>query len=241
MSKVRGYSVRVQSKGDNVLLRQVLKKIEPSLISLYKRMSDPPSPNLKGDRDIEFSWIAAHMPQGPGSALDFGSGSTYLGLIAARRGFSVSAIDLQPNSWYYTHPNLEFLQTSVFDLELKSENLDLIINCSSVEHVGMGRYGDPLADKGDLQAMEDMCSLLRHDGIMLLTVPIGQDAVFAGSHRVYGSERLPRLLSGYIVDKEEYWVKDENNRWVEVSREMAVQRPSHATSYGLGCFLLSKS
>jgi hypothetical protein len=55
-----------------------------------------PTRNLWGDRDVEYSFIAAHMPNGPGKALDFGSGSSYMSLLAALRGFEVIALDLEP-------------------------------------------------------------------------------------------------------------------------------------------------
>ena len=223
------------------MLSRMVKKIDPLLIRLYRRMSDPPTPNLRGDRAIENSWIAAHMPQGPGLALDFGSGpSSHLGLIAARRGFKVTAIDLTPVQWLYMHPTLEFTQVSIFDLEMPPESLDLVINCSTIEHVGLGRYGDQPGADGDLEAMQHMRSLLSADGIMLLTIPVGQDAVFAPLHRVDGAERLPELLGGYLVDREEYWVKDESNLWTQVSQEIAMKREPQSTSYGLGCFVLSK-
>jgi hypothetical protein len=55
--------------------------------------------------------------------------------------------------------------------------------------------------------MAKMRQLLKHGGKMLLTIPVGQDALYPSSHRVYGRERLPRLLDGYIVEKKEYWIK----------------------------------
>jgi hypothetical protein len=55
-----------------------------------------PTRNLWGDRDVEYSFIAAHMPNGPGKALDFGSGSSYMSLLAALRGFEVIALVWSP-------------------------------------------------------------------------------------------------------------------------------------------------
>ena len=115
-----------------------VQKMEPTLVNLYRKISEPPIPNLKGDRDIEYSWVAANMPQGPGRALDFGCGSSYLGLIAAQRGFKVTALDLASVNWSYVHPNLTFLQRDIFDLNFLPSSLDLIINCSAVELLDWG-------------------------------------------------------------------------------------------------------
>ncbi len=98
--------------------------------------------NLSGDRDIEWSWVAAQMPSGPGEALDFGHGGSHLGLIAAQRGFNVTAVDLEPARWFYQHPCLRFIQGDILRLPLPAGHFDLVINCSTVEHVGLvGRYG----------------------------------------------------------------------------------------------------
>src|SRR5438445_13828191 len=121
------------------MLSQILRNIEPSLVRFYRKLSDPPGPNLRGDRDIEYSWIAGHRPEGPGQALEFGCGQSYLALVAVHRGFKVTAIDLTPINWPYVHPNLSFHQRDLFDMRFSPSSLDLVINCSTVEHVGLGR------------------------------------------------------------------------------------------------------
>ena len=65
---------------------------------------------------------------------------------------------------------------------------------SSIEHDGLGRYGDPLDPDGDLRAMKEAKQFLKKDGIMFLSIPAGYDTVFFNVHRVYGEKRLPLLL-----------------------------------------------
>ena len=104
-------------------------------------MTVPPPPNLLGDRDIEYSWIASHIPEGPGEALDFGAGQGHMGLIAAMKGFNVTAIDLIPITWFYYHDKLAFTKGDILDSDFPDGHFDLVINCSVVEHIGLaGRY-----------------------------------------------------------------------------------------------------
>lgn len=220
------------------MIRELICRIEPTLIRLHRRIALPPPPNLEGDRYIEYSQIAAHLPRGPGKALEFGCGRSYLALMAAQRGFDVTAIDLTPVDWPYVHPRLRFIQKDIFDLNFPLSSLDLIINCSAIEHVGLGRYGDHPDTNGDLGAMKLLGSLLKPGGVMLLTIPVGQDAVFAPRHRVYGPERLPLLLDGYLVDNKDYWTKDGRNRWVIVEEDEALTREPTPSVYSLGCFVL---
>lgn len=205
--------------------------------------------NLSGDRDIEWSWVTAQMPLGPGEALDFGPGGSYLGLISAQRGFNVTAVDIEPVQWPYIHPQLHFVQGDILKLPLPKEHFDLVINCSTVEHVGLvGRYGvtEDRPD-GDLEAMAHLRELMKPGGVMLLTIPVGQDAIFVPLCRVYGKQRLPRLLEGYVVEKEEFWVKNQENCWVKCDKETALSFKASAGSwdplqnvYALGCFVLRK-
>ena len=209
-----------------------------------------PAPNLLGDRDVEWSWIAAKMPAGPGEALDFGPGGSYLALLAAQRGFNVTAVDLQPPERPYRHPGLSFIQGDLLELTLPQGRFDLVINCSTVEHVGLaGRFGvtESLPD-GDVRAMTILRNLMKPGGVMLLTVPVGRDAVFAPLCRIYGRERLPRLLDGYLVKSEAFWVKDQENCWSPCDRETALAFEASADSwdplrnvYALGCFVLLTS
>jgi SAM-dependent methyltransferase len=198
--------------------------------------------DLTGDRDIEWSWVAARVPPGPGEALDFGCGDSHLGVVAAHRGFRVTAVDLGPVAWPYRHERLEFLQGDILGLPLEASRFDLVINCSAIEHVGIaGRYGVTEARvEGDLAAMARLRSLMKSGGVMLLTIPVGTDAVFGPWHRVYGRERLPKLLDGFAVESREFWLKDAENRWVRSDEGSALAAPSRERLYGLGCFVLRK-
>ncbi len=216
----------------------------------FKSFVHPPYAfNLIADRDIEKSWVSAYMPEGPGTALDFGSGNSSLGLMAAMKGFDVTAVDLREIEWLYVHARLRFQRGDILEMDFVDGAYDLIINCSSIEHVGLiGRYGVAKDQgDGDLEAMRKLGRLMRPGAWMLLTIPVGRDAVFAPYCRVYGEQRLPQLLQGFSVAHDEYWIKNDRNQWVETSRSVALAKEARVTSgdpmrtcYGLGCIALRK-
>ena len=223
----------------------------PFLKRLQKRIHrivHPQGINLLGDRDIEESWIASHMSSGPGWALDFGSGGSSLSLLAAFKGYEVMAIDLEEHEVPYCHPQILARAVDIFHTDLQPHQFDLIINCSAIEHVGLsGRYGviDDRPD-GDIEAMRLMKSAMKPGAIMLMTVPVGQDAVCRPFHRVYGTQRLPRLLEGFNVQAKQFWVKNSDNRWILSPENTALcfRCSSHSSipsknTYALGCFVLS--
>lgn len=227
-------------------LHRSLRRFKHAIVDTRK-----PRINLYGDRDIEWSFIAAHMPDGSGEALDFGSGGGNTSLIAARKGYRVVALDLESHTFPWRHAQTELVQGDLLKADWEPERFDLVINCSTVEHVGLvGRYGvtEDRPD-GDLEAMAKLHSLMKRDAIMLLTIPVGQDAVFVPLHRVYGKQRLPRLLDSYELVFQEFWIKDDDNRWVLSDRDTALEFEAYSYSdqdpsynaYGLGCFVLRKA
>ncbi len=85
------------------------------------------------------------------------------------------------------------------EFERRPAKFDVVVSISSIEHDGLGRYGDPINPHGDLQAMEQFKELLKPGGHLILAVPIGSDAVVWNAHRIYGRIRLPMLLDGWEV------------------------------------------
>jgi hypothetical protein len=180
------------------------------------------------------------LADGPGRTLDFGADIGFLSLAAAQRGHDVVALDRVKITPDYRHERVEFRQGDILDRPLEGESFDQILNCSSVEHVGLaGRYDSTDVPDGDLQAMAIMRETLAPVGRMVLTVPVGRDLVCSPLHRIYGPERLPRLLDGYTVQEEQYWRKDDV--WEPTDRETALATAGSESFYSLGLFVLGRS
>ncbi len=81
--------------------------------------------------------------------------------------------------------------------ETERPQFDYALSISSFEHDGLGMYGDPLDPDGDLKAMARMRELVKPDGILLLSVPVGRDKVIFNNARVYGRVRIPALIEGW--------------------------------------------
>jgi 2-polyprenyl-3-methyl-5-hydroxy-6-metoxy-1,4-benzoquinol methylase len=91
---------------------------------------------------IERSFVVSRRTEGPGEVLDFGASFGNLSIAAAQRGFPVLALDLDSERFPWKHPRVDFLQADLLKIELPAVLFDFILNCSSVEHVGLrGRYG----------------------------------------------------------------------------------------------------
>lgn len=98
----------------------------------------------------------------------------------------------------WLHVN-DYLDRALSDSDGKQlESFDNAASFSSIEHSGLGRFGDPLAPYGDVEAVKQVHCMIKPAGLFFLCVPTSQDGssyIEFNAHRVYGSERL-KLLFG---------------------------------------------
>ena len=91
-----------------------------------------------------------------------------------------------------------------FDYFINNTDLfDVIVSYSSIEHSGLGRYGDPLDPDGDIKTMEITHKNLKEDGLLIWGGPVGHDALVWNAHRIYGKIRLPLIFKNF---KELEWI-----------------------------------
>ena len=205
------------------------------------RRATPPdaSPSLAGDRDLEWTFCQSRLGDAPSRTLDFGADAGIpLSLAAALRGHEVVALDQLEVQGSVRHPAIRFVVGDILDRPLGEEKFDTVINCSTVEHVGLaGRYGSRDAGDGDLEAMGVLAEAMAPGAKQILTIPVGRDRVCAPQHRIYGEQRLPRLLERYEVVEEQYWRKG-GDAWEPSDRAAALAVEGSASFYALGLFVL---
>ena len=99
--------------------------------------------------------------------------------------------------------NHPMLRTQTVDEFLYNKELfDVIMSISSIEHDGLGRYGDPINPNGDIETMQKLRGKLKPNGLMFLGIPLGADMLVWNAHRIYGEIRLPMLIDGWeLIDR----------------------------------------
>lgn len=220
-----------------------IKRLGYSLVRLGEKFDDTSTLTLSGDRDLEWSWVIANAKGKVNRILDFGPGNSHTPIALSFVGRDVVAFDLNLPEINYGVDNIKHV---IGDITSPPENLglfDLIINCSSIEHVGLpGRYGSTEVHDGDLVGMSNLREMLIPSGEMILTIPVGIDGEFKPFHRVYGENRLPKLLKGYEILEERYFAKTiDKNYWSETQKTVALRTSSSASFYSIGLFILTKS
>lgn len=76
---------------------------------------------------------------------------------------------------------------------------DAVVTFSSIEHSGLGRYGDALNPWGDIIAISKAWCVTKPNGGLAIGVPFNKmkDNIQYNAHRVYGSIRYPYLTSNW--------------------------------------------
>lgn len=106
-----------------------------------------------------------------------------------------------------------------------------------VEHIGLGRYGDPLDVDGDLKAINELKRVVAKDGYLLFVVPIGANSrVMFNAHRIYSYTQVLSYFQGFeLAEFSLIPDKSEEGLIFNASKEQADMQ-----KYGCGCFLFCK-
>jgi 2-polyprenyl-3-methyl-5-hydroxy-6-metoxy-1,4-benzoquinol methylase len=147
--------------------------------------------------EIPFALSAiSHLTPGA-RVLDFGSSESSLALSLASLGFEVTALDVR--RYPFEHPRLEVVASPIEQWEAEPESFDAALCVSTLEHVGLGWYGDPRHDgRGDRLALDRISDLLKPGGILVLTLPYGAPGVDDFQRR-YDRAQLDELIDGWEV------------------------------------------
>jgi hypothetical protein len=130
--------------------------------------------------------------------LDVGAVESPVALSLAMLGYDVTALDLRP--YPFEHPRLEAVQDAVEDWEHENDFFDGIVCLSTIEHVGLGAYGEEeKAGRGDLAAMKRLRELVKPAGLLVLTTRFGRAAV-DDFQRTYDRAGLDELFEGWKID-----------------------------------------
>ena len=89
--------------------------------------------------------------------------------------------------------NLSGLESSFADLNKLpfDDHSQPSISCMhTIEHIGLGRYGDPLDPQGDLKAIEELKRVVKQGGDLLFVTPVGKPRIEFNGQRIYSYEQI---------------------------------------------------
>lgn len=126
----------------------------------------------------------------------------------------------------------------VTNLDWSADSVESLSCMHVLEHIGLGRYGDPIDPDGDLKAIRELVRVLKPGGDLLIAVPVGRERLCFNAHRIYDCNEFIRYFEG--LNLVEFSLIPDG----EVPDGMLRNPPFqlvNAQSYGCGCFWFKKS
>lgn len=145
----------------------------------------------------------------------------------------VSYVDMRPLGAKVQR--LEFRQGSILQLPFPDNSVPSLSCLHVIEHIGLGRYGDPVDPDGYLHAAAELSRVLMPDGKLLLGTPVGRQRLCFDAHRIFDPETILRVFGAlHLV---EFSLIDDSGKHVirNASMEQAQQ-----CNYGCGLFVFEK-
>jgi SAM-dependent methyltransferase len=128
------------------------------------------------------SWAAQRIAElGPAHHVDVGSRVDLVCFLTAVT--AVTFVDIRPLE--ATVEGLESIAGSVLAMPFEDESLASVSCLHVAEHVGLGRYGDPLDPSGTRRAALELQRVVAVGGQLLFSLPVGRPRVCFNAHRIH--------------------------------------------------------
>ncbi len=124
---------------------------------------------------------------------------------------------------------------------------DLIDSCDSIsslhviEHMGLGRYGDPIDYNGHLKAINNITRILKKGGIFYFSTPIGSQRIEFNAHRVFSVSYLLEIFHPNYTIRSFSYVDDSGRLFENVELKKENVENNFDCYYGCGIFELIKN
>lgn len=150
------------------------------------------------DKLTDLSWLINITPL---NVLDVGCNESLLLYELEKRKYRPIGFDLKPyyvklpkTAGYFmgdfTNPDLD----KALKHHLNGLLINFVVALSSIEHIGLGAYGDSIKSNGDRLAVENIHKVLDDDGYFIMTIP--QKYWQSNSGRGYTPKEFYQLIDG---------------------------------------------
>ena len=137
------------------------------------------------------------------SGMVIGSQDPWVEAILIVHGGVKKVITIEYNEIISEHPQIGYIHPVEMAKSYKENDPNFIhdfaFSFSSLEHPGLGRYGDHLDPEGDLKELQKLHCLVKDGGLVFVGLPMGKDHIYFNIHRVFGKWRLPLIAANYEI------------------------------------------
>jgi len=192
-----------------------------------------------GSYDNEYFWQDLYIAEmitnkNPNIHLDIGSriDGFILSLASSRK---VEILDIRKIE--LNHHNIKFLQkdfiNEIDDIKNYADSLSCL---HTLEHFGLGRYGDLIDAIAYKKAIRNFSLILKKGGYLYLSTPIGKEKVLFNANRVFNPRKLIKELADCNLKLIKSYSISKINKFSLV--ELDINKEINSDS--LGIFILKK-
>lgn len=133
--------------------------------------------------------------------------------------------------------NLQSEHADLMNLPFEESSVQSLSCMHTIEHIGLGRYGDPIDPQGDIKACRELSRVLARNGQLIFVTPVGKSKIEFNAHRIYSFQQVLDLFPDLTL-KEFSLVTDkpEQGDFIENAKPTLVEQQK----YGCGCFIFTK-
>jgi SAM-dependent methyltransferase len=181
---------------------------------------------------FQAAWLARRLHEMlPAWHLDIGSSAMMINVLSA----SVKMVFVDYRPLRVRLSNLSSVAGDVIRLPFRDASIASLSCLHVIEHIGLGRYGDPLDPTGSRRAAQDLARVVKPGGRLFLSTPVGVERVCFNAHRVHAPQSIPSLFPGLRLQS--FSLVDDDGRFFEGADLQRADR----LDYGCGMFEFVKA
>ncbi|MGA7594559.1 MAG: DUF268 domain-containing protein [Gallionella sp.] len=170
------------------------------------------------------------LESGTKSHVDVGSKVDYVGFLSTIT--QVTFIDIRPLITDLS--NFESKAGSILEMPYPDGSVSSLSCLHVAEHIGLGRYGDPIDPLGTVKACKELQRVLAPGGNLYFGLPIGKPRVCFNAHRIHSTDQILEYFAGLRL-VEFSFVNDKGRFMQNVEPNIA-----KGAKYGCGLFQFTK-
>lgn len=205
---------------------------KPSFIESYPCLTDwTPYTPFDPHYFFQGAWLARRLRQhGSELHVDVASSVLTVGTISAQ--VTTIFVDYRP-----IRTNLNGMMSvagSIVSLPFAPNSLRSLSCLHVIEHIGLGRYGDPIDPEGSLKGARELARVLSPGGLLYLSTPVGRERIEFNAHRIFAPQSVVRMFNG--LELLEFSYVDDAGTYHEC-REL---QEAMSSEYACGLYLFRK-
>jgi len=169
------------------------------------------------ERTVEVPFVLLNIGPEKEKILDVGCSRSVLSILMAEQGHNVWGIDI--NDYGLNDLPFTFIKGDICKTDFQDNFFDCVVAVSTIEHIGIGAYGDSPDENKEKLAIKEIFRILKPSGKFIVTLPYGKKSI-GKDLRIYDEQSLNSLLEQFKIEKIKYYVK-KGNAWIECNKEDA--------------------